>query len=175
MVNSNILNCIANPLQWKSLVQWRNFAATVFFNFLLFYGLNPLQLTQEKEKSSVDQGFTGCVNIFLLECTVYYKIIRVHIPSTDGNQSNSTSSTNGSLRKFVILKVTWFVKCAQQTCYHNKSVQLHRGNSQHVSTALNQLLLTICFSNLTTKLLVLEVCNLWCLVTFFILQQYKGM
>ncbi len=38
------------------------------FNFLLFYGLNPLQLTQEKEKSSVDQGFTGCVNIFLLEC-----------------------------------------------------------------------------------------------------------
>ncbi len=29
-----------------------------------FYGLNPLQLTQEKEKSSVDQGFTGCVNIF---------------------------------------------------------------------------------------------------------------
>ncbi len=32
------------------------------------YGLNPLQPTQEKEKSSVDQGFTGCVNIFLLEC-----------------------------------------------------------------------------------------------------------
>ena len=33
-----------------------------------FYGLNPLQLTQGKEKSSADQGFTGCVNIFLLEC-----------------------------------------------------------------------------------------------------------
>ena len=33
------------------------------FCFLLFYGLN-LQLTQEKEKSSIDQGFTGCVNIF---------------------------------------------------------------------------------------------------------------
>ncbi len=37
------------------------------FNFLLFYGLNPLQLTQEKEKRSVDLDFPGCVNIFLLE------------------------------------------------------------------------------------------------------------
>ena len=42
------------------------------FNFLMFYGLNPQQLTQEKQKSSVDQGFTGCVNIFLLECIVQH-------------------------------------------------------------------------------------------------------
>ncbi len=36
--------------------------------------LNPLQLTQEKEKSSVDQGFTGCVNIFLLECSICHTL-----------------------------------------------------------------------------------------------------
>ncbi len=40
------------------------------FCFLLFYGLNPLQVTQEKEKSPVDQGFAGCVNIYLLECRI---------------------------------------------------------------------------------------------------------
>ena len=30
----------------------------------------PLQLTQEKEKSSVDRSFTGCFKFFLLECVV---------------------------------------------------------------------------------------------------------
>ncbi len=49
--------CSGNPLSNEGIF------LPQYFNFLLFYGLNPLQLTQEKEKSSVDQGFTGCVNI----------------------------------------------------------------------------------------------------------------
>ncbi len=40
-----------------------SFAAAVF-NFVLFDGINPVQLAQEKEKNSIDQGFTGCFDFF---------------------------------------------------------------------------------------------------------------
>ncbi len=67
--------CSGNPLSNEGILLPQYFAGgikelreIIQFNFLLFYGLNPLQLTQEKPKSSVDQGFTECVNISLLEC-----------------------------------------------------------------------------------------------------------
>ncbi len=71
--------CSGNPLSNEEIL------LPQYFDCLLFYGLNPLQLTQEKEKSSVDQGFTGCVNIFLSECIwphlFYFSIVKSHFLS----------------------------------------------------------------------------------------------
>ena len=58
--------CTRNSLSNEGIFLPQYF--TRVLNFLLFYDLNPLQLTQEKEKNSVDQGFTGCFKIYLLEC-----------------------------------------------------------------------------------------------------------
>ena len=39
--------------------------------FVLFNDLNPLQIAQEKGKSLVEQGFTGCFKISFLEWRIY--------------------------------------------------------------------------------------------------------
>ncbi len=60
-------NSMVTVLHKNFLAEWRTFIVTV-------HGLNPLQLPREKQKSSVEQGFTWCFKISFLECS--YNMIK---------------------------------------------------------------------------------------------------